>query len=168
MKKITKLVGLLLLSLFMMNSDCNKPSTAKTEGKITENQQRIHLKTTQPPILTNSVERQNLIRRLTRFNVPNKISYIYLFTFGRVVGYYAIKGKVSSVNSLLTNPMIRNHTHSQSGDLALPSPDLDGSYGSNGDAVFFFTTQSIYVEWNDKYLLTDQPIFINAKRLNKQ
>ena len=42
--------------------------------------------------------------------------------------------------------------------VVVKSPDLDGSYGSNGDAIFFFTTDDIYVEWSDTYLLSDQPL----------
>jgi hypothetical protein len=35
---------------------------------------------------------------------------------------------------------------------------IDGSYGSNGDAIFFFTTDDIYVEWRGDYMLADQPL----------
>ncbi len=43
------------------------------------------------------------------------------------------------------------------------SPALDGSYGTNGDGVFFFLTDGAYMEWNGKYLLSDRPV-----RLNKE
>ena len=38
------------------------------------------------------------------------------------------------------------------------SPDIDGSYGTNGYAIFFFTTDDIYVEWRGDYMLVDQPL----------
>ena len=38
------------------------------------------------------------------------------------------------------------------------SPDIDGSYGSNGDAIFFFTTDDVYVEWRGDYMLADQAL----------
>jgi len=135
-------------------------STSIKEREITENQQNIHLKTTPPPVLKDSLERRQLIRRLKRFNKANKISYIYLVSaLGQMIGYYTIKGKVSSVNSLLTTPEVKPKDYS---GVVLPSPDLDGSYGSNGDAIFFFTSTDVYVEWNGTYLLSDKPLPIKA------
>jgi len=111
------------------------------------------------PSFKESQERKNLIRRLTRFNVPNKISYIYLINFGRVMSFYTIKGKVSSVNSMLTcTEQIVFDGRLDHSAQTVPSPDLDGSYGSNGDAIFFFTTEDVYVEWNGDYMLCDQPL----------
>lgn len=120
-----------------------------------------------PPKPTDSVERRNLSKRLNRFNVADKISYIYLINTGKIMGFFIVKGKVSSVNSMLTctsqlvddgqgyqgsGPSGRDNVH------VVASPDLDGSYGSNGDAIFFFTDKDIYVEWNGKYMLSDQYI----------
>jgi hypothetical protein len=35
---------------------------------------------------------------------------------------------------------------------------MDGSYGTNGNAIFFFTTAGVYVEWNGEYMMADQPL----------
>ncbi len=35
---------------------------------------------------------------------------------------------------------------------------MDGSYGTNGDGIFFFLTDDTYMEWAGKYLLCDNPI----------
>ena len=40
---------------------------------------------------------------------------------------------------------------------------MDGSYGSNGDAVFFFLTDGTYMEWAGKYLLSDNYIRLVQK-----
>ncbi len=140
---------------------CDKRREAKTqiqEQNRTEDQQRVHLKTSPPPKLTRSQERLNLIERLTRFNTDSKVSYIYLVNYGKVMAFYTVKGKVSSVNSLLTTPdqLIKPKNISERHVMA--SPDLDGSYGSNGDAVFFFTTDGTYVEWSGDYMLCDKPL----------
>lgn len=37
------------------------------------------------------------------------------------------------------------------------------SYGSNGDAVFFFLTDGSYMEWNGTYLLVDRPMKLSVK-----
>jgi hypothetical protein len=139
----------------------NKPQSIKEELAKTEAQQEIHLKTSPPPRLNRSQERLNLVERLKRFNTDSKVSYIYLIDYGKVMAFYTVKGKVSSVNSLLTQPMQPIEVSTIGGAnpaVVVPSPDLDGSYGSNGDAVFFFTTDGTYVEWNGKYMLVDKPL----------
>ncbi len=137
--------------------------TQATEQATTESQQAIHLKTTPPPQIKQSQERKNLIERLRRFNTDSKVSYIYLVSYGKVMAFYPVKGKVSSVNSLLTTPeQIKSfRMHSGSGNahsIVVASPDLDGSYGTNGDAIFFFTTDGTYVEWSGQYMLCDKPL----------
>lgn len=152
--------------------DVQNVNTYAREQAVTEINQRI-LDTAQPiPKLTDSTERQNLIKRLTTFNDPNKVSYIYLISFGKVMAFYTIKGKVSSVDSMLTDPtqLIYGNgdpcTVNESADNPcheVASPDLDGSYGTNGDGVFFFTTSGAYVEWNGEYMLADQPLTLTSQ-----
>lgn len=129
-----------------------------------------HLTDSQPqPQLDFSLERDNLIQRVERWNDPNKLSYIYLLgENGNVVGYFPMKGKVSSVNSALSapeqlvdDPNTRWKENSQS--QILSSPQEDGSYGENGDAIFFFLTDGTYMEWAGSYLLSDEPIKLNVE-----
>jgi hypothetical protein len=126
------------------------------------------------PTVETSQERKNLVRRLETFNNENKISYIYLVNYGKVMAFYTIKGKVSAVNSLLTTPdqLVRADgspcsSWDSSRDASLcqvvASPDIDGSYGSNGDAIFFFTTEDAYVEWRGDYMLADQPLKLTTQ-----
>jgi len=136
------------------------PDTTEQELATTERQQEIHLNSTPPPVLKSSQERANLIKRLKTFNTDSKVSYIYLINYGKVMAFYPVKGKVSSVNSLLTQPQqpIWRSQFRDAGGVTVQSPDLDGSYGSNGDAIFFFTTDGTYVEWNSDYMLCDKPL----------
>lgn len=142
--------------------------TAKQELELTEENQKRLFVADPPPKFDSSQERQNLIRRLNTFNVEDKISYIYLLTdYGQLVRFDTIKGKVSSVNSMLTcteQPYERTGTHGRA-MVTLPSPDFDGSYGSNGDAIFWFNQDSAYCEWNGLYFLTDQPLKLTIKPL---
>jgi len=138
------------------------------EAAFTEKQQRKHLIAAPVPELERSQERKNLIARLQRFNSDDKISYIYLINFGKIMAFYTVRGKVSSVNSLLTNPEqviddkgkpCDKSYHSGWGNCyVVSSPDIDGSYGTNGNAIFFFTTEDVYVEWSGDYMLVDQPL----------
>jgi hypothetical protein len=41
------------------------------------------------------------------------------------------------------------------------SPQMDGSYGENGDAIFFFTTSGEYVESSLDYVVSEEPRNIN-------
>lgn len=135
--------------------------TQRHEANFTERQQERLISAVPPPELKYSLERENLKKRLLRFNDANKVSYIYLIDFGKVMGFYTIKGKVSSVNSkLTTGEQIVDDSHGSwdSGGRVVESPQLDGSYGTNGDAIFFYTTEDIYCEWNGRYLLSDQPL----------
>lgn len=154
----------LLIALPGCGGCTRAPSTSELEQRRTEANQS-KLLTTQPPVALDwSLERENINRRTTLWNDENKVSYIYLVDFGKVMAFYTIKGKVSSVNSQITNPqhlaireeMIRATYHITEG--VLPSPAEDGSYGENGDAIFFFTTDGTYVEWKGDYMLADKPL----------
>lgn len=169
---------LILIGIICMGQDdCARSDTAKSSravGEIQAKDQDVTAETfarlnkaVPPPIVKESVERTNLVERLTRFNVANKISYIYLVSFGKVMAYYPIKGKVSSVNSMLTctQQLVddrQGRSNGRSNVHVVDSPDLDGSYGSNGDGIFFFTTEGVYVEWNGEYMLVDQPLKLST------
>lgn len=140
-----------------------------TEMRQTEISQ-AHLDKVQPaPMLQYSLERANLIRRLKLWNNPNRVSYIYLLSaMGQVMAFYAIKGKISSVNSHLSDPTQivgdpQSNNNGSMPSLQVPSPSHDGSYGSNGNGIFFFTTSGIYVEWNGTYLLSTQPLNLTTQ-----
>jgi len=148
------IVIILSMVSFLFLAGCDQ-GTASKEQEMTEQNQEALL-SVQPPVrLEWSLERENINKRTTLWNDPNKVSYIYLVSYGKVMAFYTIKGKVSSVNSQITNPEQKiNGTH---GNIALPSPAEDGSYGENGDGIFFFTTDGAYVEWAGSYMLADKP-----------
>lgn len=152
---------------FSDTPDTSNVNTFFKEAAIAEVQQRKHLLSAPVPKLEKSQERKNLIGRLERFNSDDKISYIYLINYGKVMAFYTVRGKVSSVNSLLTSPQQIIDDYGRQCDQSgasygncyvVASPDIDGSYGSNGDAIFFFTTDDAYVEWKGDYMLADQPL----------
>lgn len=155
------------------STDTSNQNTFMMEQASTEVNQRT-LEVAEPlPKLQDSTERAQLIKRLQLFNDPNKISYIYLLSYGKVMAFYTIKGKVSSINSILTDPtqLINPYYGGESCDgkgsgdcQQVPSPDLDGSYGANGPegTIFFFTTGGVYVEWHGDYMMSDQPLQLST------
>lgn len=160
------------LALIVCAVGCGSTATrtANLEQEQTEkNQSALFRK--QPPVrLDWSLERENINKRTELWNDPAKVSYIYLVNYGKVMAFYPVKGKVSSVNSQITNSdqlatawlSSRSGTVGHSVDGVLPSPAEDGSYGTNGDAVFFFTTDGTYVEWMGDYMLCDKPLKLST------
>jgi len=158
---------------------CWGHSTFIQEQNAVENNQK-RLSSVEPlPRLTDSLERKNLIKRAQTFNNPNKISYIYLYSFGKLIMYDTVKGKVSSVDSSLTaQSQVLNATGQQvdqenscgsSGCPVVPAPAVDGSYGTNGNAIFYYNESGVYREWNGQYILSDQPFTLsNQPDLVKQ
>jgi len=164
MRKISS-IGLIFVMCFILmgNKGCdeNENKTAKQEQSMTEDNQRGLLERQPPPKITWSLERDNLIKRFKLQNDRTINFFMYVFIEGVAdpVGYYMVN-KVSSINSQLTNTeqivWSSNYGHYESS--ALPSPAEDGSYGSNGDSVFGFTPEDIYIETNMKYIVSTVPL----------
>jgi hypothetical protein len=167
MKKLLLIIPILFATLFLSACSDVTTGTAGTEAKLTEDNQARLLQNQPPASLDWSLERDNLTKRTNLWNDVNKISYIYLINYGKVMAFYTIKGKVSSVNSQITNPeqIVKDPNCFGNGNcgIVMPSPAEDGSYGTNGDAVFFFTTEGAYVEYRGDYMLADQPLKLTTQ-----
>lgn len=138
---------------------------------VTESNHQGLIETRPPFQMEDSLERQNLIERYQYLNDQNNVHHVYMLSHdGKVVNYEVAQGKVSSVNSKLTNNRqiveIPDAGFDGSGGgggahgpnyKVVESPQMDGSYGSNGDAIFFFTTDGHYVEWNGIYVVSEEP-----------
>ncbi len=114
------------------------------------------------PQIQNSLERTNISKRLVLFSDPNKVSYIYLVSYGKVMAFYTIKGKITSGSKRLTSS--QNQVDSQNCGGAsnctsiMEAPELDGTYGNSNPYIFFWTTDGVYVQWSGDYMLVDQPL----------
>lgn len=116
--------------------------------------------------LRDSLERRNLKERLIRTNQTDAVGYVYAMSFGQIIGYWTIKGKVSSTQSQMTTDNLIIDRYE--GDVVVSAPGDDGSYGMNEggpDGVFFFTTEGVMVTTNLQFIHTDQPISIDVPRL---
>jgi len=138
-----------------------------SEMKQTEANQQNLIRAEPIPVMEDSLERENLIRRYQTLNDQNQEFHVYLMSYGKVVSYYVAQGKVSSVNSKLTSPQqftkcARDQGSGRYEDCVVDAPQLDGSYGTNGDGIFFYTTDGSYVEWNGEYLVSERPMNIQT------
>lgn len=164
MKKLL-LVFLPLVFILLTSESCDdRPlnTTALDEQAKTEINQK-DLNALQPaPKISWSLERDNLIKRFKLQNDRSISFYMYVFVEGvsDPIGYYQVN-KISSVNSQLTNTeQVVNDPNGDysAGSVTLPSPAEDGSYGTNGDAVFGFTPEEIYIEHNMHYIVSTVPL----------
>ena len=165
------MICILILSVFLcIGCVENKGSSGDTqaaEASLTESNQAKLIASCPPPTLSNSLECENLKKRLEFLNQAKKEMYVALLSNdGKVLATY-VTYKVSSVNSMLTTPQqIVDDPFGSSAQGAqgqvVDSPDLDGSYGSNGDGIFFFTTNGAYIEWNGHYIESSQPFTLST------
>lgn len=170
MKKLAIIIALLAIPgvAFAGWFDSPKQSSNQVEQKSLESNQDRLIQAVPIPTLGDSLERKNIAKRAEIFNKPDKISYIYLVNYGKVMAFYTVQGKVSSLNSYMSpqerlvygNGSKCDQTWTTDGPdcYALQAPDIDGSYGENVDGIFFFTTEGAYVEWKGDYMMSDQPL----------
>ena len=166
MKKLVTFVVLLFLYIGLTSlAGCGdgrpQNNTALDEQAHTEVNQK-NLNVVQPaPSINWSMERDNLIKlkKLQNDRTINFFMYVFIEGIADPIGYYQVN-KVSSVNSQLTNPQQLleqwNGQHYLSG--VVESPSEDGSYGTNGDAVFGFTPEDICIETNMKFICATVPL----------
>lgn len=136
--------------------------TGCTDDRATERikeQQEVTLK-------GGGLEKANLKEKLRREDDPNAVRYVYLMNFGDIVGFYVIKGKVSSSGSQIA-PEMEVDYHSY-GNVVLDSKQDDGTYGTGDPGIFFFTSDGTMVSTSVDYIESDAPLPIDVPRLGGQ
>jgi hypothetical protein len=129
---------------------------AQTEQAFNQQQSKVPYPVDQ---LKDSQERRNLKERLLRQNNPNHVSYLYVLSFAKPLGYYVIKGKVSSTQSqMTTDNLVIDRCSGSTCPVVVNAPGDDGSYGANEPGIFFFTANGVMVQTDLNYVVSDQPI----------
>lgn len=163
-KKITAGLTTIGLAVALTLTACSedKSKSAQNSGQAQTEQAFNQQQTAVPyPVdqLKDSQERRNLKERLLRQNNPNAISYLYVLSFAQPLGYYVVKGKVSSTNSqMITDNLVLDRCSGSTCPVVVNAPGDDGSYGPNEDGIFFFTTTGVMVQTSLDYVVSDQPI----------
>lgn len=131
-----------------------------------------------PTDISFSLERYNLIKRAywvngqhekanqVPCNVEKPIGYITLIAGNTILAQYTVDGKISSLNSYLSadSEWYEASGHYSNDWLA----DVDGSYGSNVNGVFWFDCNGNYHEWNGTYHYSDIPLHIDDPTVHIQ
>lgn len=157
---------LLVLGLMLGLAGCTPTATQQNKIDTQKATENILSNQATPTDLEYSLERFNLTKRAYWVNgqrekamavpcpVERPIGYIaVLADSGAIIYTSTVDGKVSSLNSYLSPDSEKYATSSYADWLA----DVDGSYGTNVDGVFWFTIDGNYMEWNGKYLYSDIP-----------
>lgn len=127
--------------------------------------------------LRDSLERRDISAHLLKTNKPNAIGYLYLFPpMGSApIGYYVIKGKVTSTQSQMTTDQMvvwscpNNAPACERGTMqsnVVSAPGDDGSYGPNEPGYYFTTAEGTLVTTDLHYLYSDNPLPIAVPKLN--
>lgn len=180
MKKIIVFIALMVavvitgIALFACEADAS--GSQKDVANQQEAANRLQSNQPTPTDIDYSLERYNLIRRAYWVNgqrekanalpcaVEKPLGYIVLFTeSGAVVGSFVVDGKVSSLNSYLTpdSEYYELSTGSSSTYYNKWLADVDGTYGTNDNGIFFFTPDGKYIEWTGIYLYSDIPFEVD-------
>lgn len=166
MNKFIPIVLAIVSMVVLSGCEIATNSSNSIQSKQLEANQGALVKAIPIPKIEASAERKNISDRATRLNSENLTSYVYLINYGKVMAFYPVKGKVSSLRSYMSPqeqivdsygiPCSRNYGCSNG--YIVQAPDVDGSYGDNVDGIFFFTTDGAYVEWKGDYMMSDQPL----------
>ena len=155
MKTVKLVSAILLVVMVALLAGCDGVTTQMQTQYNQVAKQAEKFQQSQPaPQIGFSATRQAVINRIERWSDPNKISYIYLVSFGRVMAFYTVKGSVECKQSYLF-PVTAPYG---STGAVIDTPDIDGTYGDNNDSIFFFNTDGVYVEWHGDYMWVDQPL----------
>jgi predicted small secreted protein len=170
MRKKLTLLCVLLVAIAALVAGCGHTNSAVIRDSKITNAYSAALEHAVPYPLSqmkDSQERRNLRERLLRFNRPDKLGYVYLLGMnGNYVGYYAIHGKPSSMESQLTaTQQIVKACNSGCREVVTSMGD-DGSFGGNEAGIFFFTTNGVLVETSMNYVYSDAPLPVDAPKLN--
>lgn len=178
----TKIIVCLLAVVLLVGClvSCTE-TTGSQQDKINQKEAANALQANQPTPtdIEYSLERYNLIRRAYWVNgqrakamslpceIQRPLGYIILMSGNTVVGRFEVDGKVSSLNSFLT-PDSDYYEYSVGSGSAKNSwlADVDGSYGTNDNGIFFFTTDGKYIEWTGTYLYSDIPFIVDNPIVN--
>lgn len=153
------LVFVVLLGVFLVGCDINDDSW-KTGRDIAEGKQakmsKESINSVEIPTVTNFQERKTIAKWVVRWDKASIPAYLYIISFGKVLGYYVVDGKPASTTSYL----MPEDEYYMNGAV-LSTPDIDGTYGTNNPGIRFFTAEGAAVEWagdGATYLYSDVPI----------
>ena len=117
---------------------------------------------------SDSLAKKMVIDRYHYLNDANKYGYFYGFVQGvdHPIVEYVVKGSVFPVDDLVTPPNYQepcnNNTSSSACAIVLDKVQPDGTYGTNGAAMFGWAADGQYFEWDGPYAYSAQPLALQG------
>jgi hypothetical protein len=175
MKKIFgfALIAVLILvsGAFVANASGNTDTAEEVRREANRQsalaQEAAHIRVPVPQV-SFFQERNTASRWATHWDRPGAACYVYLISYGTIIGYYVSDGKPASTGSLLT-PEYREEIYGET-TRNIQLPDIDGTYGTNNPGIRFFTASGIAVEWagsGASYIYSDVPLKLNVPLLGE-
>lgn len=153
--------ALLALAVGLALAACKGPQqnnkvTQSDKAKVAANS--IHF--------TENAEIDNIKRRLELTANPGLLGFVVLLNeTGQPVMYTSVKGKITSGGKRLTPTETAGCaiTDDQPCGTVLATASDEGTFGSSGEYVYFWTQSGQYVQWNGKYLYSDKPFRLTTE-----
>lgn len=158
---------IVLLVLFILLFSCkieDLENSRQTAERLQEESSKQAVTTITIPKVSYFQERRTIAKWAERWDKPAIVTYVYLISFGNIIGYYVADGKPASTRSYL---MPEEEYYGNGA--TLPTADIDGTYGENNPGIRFFTAEGTAVEWGGSgasYLYSDSLLPINVPKLN--
>ena len=164
MKKI--LIG---LTCALALTACNVESGATpAPAKVTQSQKAEEAASS--ITFTENAEIDNIQARLELTSDPGLTGFVLLMNeAGQPIMYTSVKGKITSGSKRLTKTYSVLNRH-DCGDwrcdkVVNAAPSDEGTWGSSNPYIYFWTTNGQYIQWNGKYLYSDQPFRLDVQPL---
>jgi hypothetical protein len=159
-KKVATVAAVTTAAVLLTASSCGDDS-----GRKAYEQRKQANKQLDPARAT--LEKANLRRKIALEENPNQVGYVYITSFGKPMGYYVIKGKVSSAGSQLQPEDDIVQPYSGGDRYVTDGPQDDGTYGDGDPGIFFFLADGTYVETTLDHIYSTQPIrtFLDVPKL---
>lgn len=147
-----------VLAIFSLTGcDEDQPSTKKVQAeRAKEAANSINF--------ADNVEIENIKKRLIMTSKPDALGFVLLMNeMGQPVMYTSVKGKITSGSKRLTEPD-RTASPGQNTVVRAAASD-EGTWGSSDSYIYFWTVDGQYIQWNGKYLYSNQPFRVSIKPL---
>jgi hypothetical protein len=162
-----------LIALSFMVTGCNGEASTTEKQEQTRSSLMDKANASVPiPRIDNFLARQSVAEYMRRMDNPSKTFYIYVLgDNGNTIGYYVAKSQPMNICSFMS-PTDKVEERYGDPDVVRQAPALDGLYyGSSGCNVdyFFDAETDALIQLNGlNYMITDQPLKLDAKPLKVQ
>lgn len=155
----TKIVIASLVTSVMLTGCLEQPTVNKTEQAKKAAEAANSIK------FNENAEIDNIKRRLELTSNPGQLGFIILLNeMGQPVLYTSVKGKVTSGSKRLTAPDRASSSWGGGNNTVVRASSSDeGTWGSSGEYIFFWTVNDEYIQWNGKYMYSDKPFRLKTE-----